>query len=194
MDLLKKKDVRRYELVLRLCHRDWVETKRFRFLTDWDPLSLTTHPIGNSSNFNTSLPLHYAAWSGDRNQFRIVFGAGLRHFPMKQGILVLFQKDATGCTPFKDACEHHGIEETTELVEDALLSMAGKPVVEDLLDLSYNGTQSVLLASTSENIALDSLYFFLRRQPDLLLVKVLPLEGIGNNDGDIHMPDGIMIS
>ncbi|VEU39382.1 unnamed protein product [Pseudo-nitzschia multistriata] len=163
MDLFKKNDIRDYGLVMKLCNRARIPEKPFRFLTDWDPLSLTTR--NNNKTNSTSLPLHHAAWTGSKRQCGMVLEAGLRHFPACEGILLLFQKDSTGSTPFHYACERIGVKSTMKVIDNTMQKVRK----DGCLECSFKSIQAVLMASTCENIHLDGLYFLLRRQPNLLL-------------------------
>ena len=58
MDLLKKEDIQAFDLLNKLCWQDnYFVEKRFRFLVEWDPNSLT-----HTSRYGY-LPLSYCAGS-----------------------------------------------------------------------------------------------------------------------------------
>ena len=80
------------------------------------------------------LRLHVAARSVNLRAFQLVFEAGIRYFPKRQGINLLFYKNRemkTGynlahgtefCeyTPFQLACEAQGREEVLAMIESTL--------------------------------------------------------------------------
>ena len=94
MGLLKKEDIQERELLHWLCSsytgdrpRKYFPEGRFRFLADWNPDALTR--VDSMMNW---LPLHqatyqYAAISAFQNTFK----AGIRCYPRRKGIQLLFQ-------------------------------------------------------------------------------------------------------
>ena len=91
--------------------------------------------------------------------FRLVFEAGIRYFPNKKGICLLFTTDGYDDTPFQEACGRFGYEEVMKSVEDTLIRNSDTPI---------NTTEALIMAAIDENIHLDCVYFLLRRQPDIL--------------------------
>merc|ERR1712032_1621815 len=111
----------------------------------------------NSSGF---FPLQIAASDSSCQGVRSVFDFGIRYFPSKIGISLLFQKDEDGDTPFQWACKRFKGNEVTEAVEDTLARYS--------TTTSINNVHAWMLAAIDERIHLDGVYFVLRRQPDVL--------------------------
>ena len=154
MGLLKKEDIQKYNLIIKLCGEyGYFSEKRFRFLIEWDPNALI------NPNFKGSLPTI--------QRFQTVFESGIRYFPKKKGINLLFHK-STGYGwhyPFERACMGLGYEQVMKVVEDTLIRYSDTPI---------NVADALLLAAVDENVHLDCVYFLLRRQPDVL-VELLSL-------------------
>ncbi|OEU11617.1 hypothetical protein FRACYDRAFT_244735 [Fragilariopsis cylindrus CCMP1102] len=150
MGLLKKEDIQQYHLTIKLCGEyGYFSEKRFRFLIEWDPNALINPDVKGS------LPTD--------ERFQIVFESGIRYFPKKKGINLLFHK-GTGHNhwqyPFESACMGLGYEQVMKVVEDTLIRYSDTPI---------NVADALLSAAVDENVHLDCVYFLLRRQPDVLL-------------------------
>jgi hypothetical protein len=159
LGLLKKQDIQRYSLLRNLCREDHFAEKRFRFLVEWDPSTLL-HPdqIGE-------LPLHHVIVSPIMQGFQMTFEAGIKYFPKKKGICLLFKENNHGkYTPFQYACGHFGHEKVMEVVEDTLAHYSSSS--DDTPPLHV--VNALMTAAIDENIHLDCVYFLLRRQPDIL--------------------------
>jgi hypothetical protein len=186
MGLFKKEDIQRYGLLNRLCCYSFFALNRFRFLVAGDPSALI-HPdeLG-------CLPLHEAADNTSIQGFKMVFEYGIRYYPKKKGISILFKKDSNGDTPFQRACERFGYEEVMKIVYDTLTRYSDTTPI--------NVEEALIMAAIDENIHLDCLYFLLRRQPDVL-VKLLSSQSsppststvsvvsTSNNDNNINNRD-----
>jgi hypothetical protein len=177
LDLLKKEDIQQYDL---LHFPESGFYLRFNYLVDWDPKALLH---GNS---NGCLPLHPYAPREESSipdstieDFQLVFKAGIRYFPRKEGICILFRKDNDGDTPFSDACKLLGRDKTMKVIETTLAENS---------DNKYVTSNVLLSAAIDDKIHLDGLYFFLRREPDLLL-KLLSMESTDNssNNNDVSI-------
>jgi hypothetical protein len=73
---------------------------RFRFLVEWDPNALAHAGIDSG-------------W--------MVFEYGIRYFPRKKGISLLFRKHIYFIeTPFECACEKFGYEQVMQVIEETL--------------------------------------------------------------------------
>ncbi|OEU10362.1 hypothetical protein FRACYDRAFT_247395 [Fragilariopsis cylindrus CCMP1102] len=155
MDLLKKEDIQNYGLLNNLCRPPYFSEKRFRFLTEWDVNAvLYTDRYGDS-------PLHKAVeYSLSVQVFPFVFEAGIRHFPKKKGIQLLFSKNRLGDTPFQLACRKFGQKQVIKGIDGILGFYSG--------DTPINITEALVMAVTDENIHLDCVYFLLRLEPDIL--------------------------
>jgi hypothetical protein len=88
MGLFKKEDIQEYNLLNKLCSTGYFfPDKRFRLLVEWDPIALI-----QPNDDDGYLPLHYAAWFTSIRGFQIVLEYGIRYYPKKIGIRLLFQK------------------------------------------------------------------------------------------------------
>ncbi|OEU06224.1 hypothetical protein FRACYDRAFT_255564 [Fragilariopsis cylindrus CCMP1102] len=171
LDLLKKEDIQSYDLLHMLCLGKHFPENRYKMLVEWDPNALITQ----TDRFG-ELPLDEAMHTSIQ-AFQIVFEYGIRYFPKKKGISLLFHKANDGETTFQRACTKL-VCENVMFVEDAKLCCEKvMEVVEDTLarysDTPVNVPEALLLAAIDENVHLDCVYFLLRREPDLLL-KLLP--------------------
>jgi ankyrin repeat protein len=165
-----------------LCCQQNFPEKRFRFLVEWDPNALTqTDEDGN-------LPLHKAALKSSIRVFQLVFEYGIRYFPEKKGLSLIFKKHYhSTMTPFQEACDAYGYEQVMEVVEDTIIrystSLDNAPPL--------NMVEALINAAIDEYVHLDCVYFLMRREPDVLLKLLssssssasLPLES--NDDDDI---------
>eukprot|EP00536_Pseudo-nitzschia_multiseries_P013554 jgi/Psemu1/290925/fgenesh1_pg.588_\ len=159
-NLFQKEDVREHDLVGKLfclTSSDHVfPEQRFRFLSDWDPMTLA-RPIGSFptngcklSSKSTRLPIHGSIeCSRDIRAFSIVFEAGFRHFPEKIGFV--FTKDSCGSSneddhhngrgqrslpvyvPYARACEKYGSERVKLEVLNQIATNYSKIAPEDIL-------------------------------------------------------------
>merc|ERR1712232_1320612 len=96
---LTKKDIYKYHLLHCLCedNKNYFPRKRFQFLVNWWNPAELVHPGAAMG----CLPLHYAAESSDIAGFRLVFEAGIRNYPKRKGINILFWKCNEDRTPFQ---------------------------------------------------------------------------------------------
>ncbi|OEU23445.1 hypothetical protein FRACYDRAFT_233615 [Fragilariopsis cylindrus CCMP1102] len=156
MDLLKKEDIQNYGLLKNLRRRPPFGKKRFRFLIEWDFYALL-HPDQYGD-----LPLHNAVYkySPSIQLFKFLFEAGIRYFPKKKGIQLLFRRNRLGDTPFQHACRKIGQKRVIKVIDGTLGFYAG--------DTPINITEALVMAAIDENIHLDCVYFLLRRKPDIL--------------------------
>ena len=151
--LLKKEDIKQYDLLGHSCaYHNCMPEERFGFFLGGDPDALT------HADSHGCLPIHFALSCGFIGCFHFVFRAGVLYFPMKKGIIMLFQKDDDGDTPFKLACEKHGREEVMKVAE--------KVLTHDCSDKPYDTAEALKAASIDDKIDIDGLFFLIRRQPD----------------------------
>ena len=165
----------------------WLSERKFRFLVEWDPTSL----IKTDGRYEQcgSLPLHYAATTDVAascfQDFRIVFEYGIRYYPKKKGISLLFQRSGFDPTPFLLACQ---ISYSKHFRMSGRIRFAGNfpeevtnpedvmKVVEDILirysDTPINITEALITAAIDEDIHLNCVYFLLRREPDIVMKLV----------------------
>merc|ERR1712032_661212 len=140
MGLLRKEDIQEYELVLWLCRQSYFAENRFQFLVEWDPkLSLQTNDSG-------CFPLHYAASNSSFQGFRSVFDFGIRYFPSKRGISLLFQKDDECETPIQVACNKYERKDVIGVVEETLARYSPTTPI--------NSMDALVLAAIDEHILL----------------------------------------
>jgi ankyrin repeat protein len=93
--------------------------KRFRFLIEWDPTFLLLQLLDENRGY---LPLHRATHFCSIQGFKSVFETGIRYYPIKKGINILFKKDNDGDTPFQYACKRFEYEQVMNvIIEDALV-------------------------------------------------------------------------
>jgi hypothetical protein len=164
--LLKKEDIQRYRLLHDICSSCYFPEKRFRFLLEWDPIKLTQSERGGG------IPLLYAACSNIHSirgfysirGFQLVFEYGIRYFPKKKGINLLFRKNSSGNTPFIGACYFYGYEQVMKIIEDTLIRCYSSS--DDTPPLNIE--EALMTAAIDKDIHLDCVYFLLRRQPDIL--------------------------
>jgi len=160
MDLFKKEDIQRFDLLRQTIRSSskYFEERRFRFLVQLDPYSL----LHNTRD--GYLPLYFAATNHyePMQRFRSVFDAVMRYFPYQNGIASLFRKNC-GETPFQNACGHRNKrrQEVMETVEN-IVSRYSKTT-------PVNTEHALILAATDNTIHLDCVFFLLKRQPDVLL-------------------------
>jgi hypothetical protein len=198
---VKKEDIQSYDLLHKLCRHDYFAEKRFRFLVEWNPSALTkTDEYG-------CLPIHCeAVMTTSIRGFQHAFEYGIRYFPKKEGISLIFRKasDYAGNTrrvndktPFSTACANHGREEVMNVIEETLLKFQQRSDDDDNNNNNnnnntgpYNVVDTLITAAINENIHLDCLYFLLRREPDTL-EKLLSSSSsstmigmLGSNDND----------
>jgi hypothetical protein len=186
LDLLKKEDIQSYDLLHRLSREDhdYTPKKRYKMLVEWDPNALT-----QTCDRYGQLPLNKASVYCSIQGFQFVFEYGIRYFPKKKGISLLFKKnnydgyvgarreslwnDLPGhCTPFQYACKKFGREEVTEAVEDTLIRCYSSSS-DDTPPLHV--VNALMTAAIDANIHLDCVYFLMRRKPDVLMEVLSPL-------------------
>jgi hypothetical protein len=155
MGLLMKEDIKRYDMVSSLCFdKDfYLAEKRFRFLTEWDPTELIRRDTYGC------VPLDYASYGPSIEVFRFILECGMRYFPKKKGISLLFQEDSDNDTPFQDACKDYGHEQVMMIISDTLNNPGTVPL---------NSADAILSAAIDGSIHLDCVYLLVRREPDIL--------------------------
>jgi len=100
MGLLKKEDIREYDLLHNLSRSNYFSENRFRFLAEWVPTSL------RHINAYGHLLLHHVSNYSTIQNFHFVFEYGIRYYPNKDGFMLLFIKGCVnGATPFQLACK-----------------------------------------------------------------------------------------
>jgi hypothetical protein len=189
MGLLVKEDIQRYGLLNKLCcnYHSYFSEKRFQFLVEWDP-SVLLHE-GDNGHTSRQLLIHYVSrHSSIRRGFASVFEAGIRYFPEKKGINILFLKNSIGKTPFQGACYNFGREKVMKVVEENLIRSSSSSSDNTS---PFNVVDALVTAAIDENIHLDCVYFLIRREPDVLmkLLSYSPSAVAVSNDKNIKSND-----
>jgi hypothetical protein len=186
MGLLKKEDIQSYGLLEQLWSNNVFPGKRSRFMIEWDPTLLTR------VNFAGEIPLHNVALTRSIQIFQLVFEYGIRYYPNKKGISLLFQEvfqeetyeyeTYEYLTPFQSACASFGRNEVMRVVEDTLIRSSSSSADNST---QLNVVEAILTAAIDEVIHLDCVYFLFRRHPDVL-VKLLSgsIDDSSNNNSN----------
>jgi hypothetical protein len=160
MGYLKKEDIQRHNLLKLLCCQFVFSEKRFRFLVEWDPTSVL-----HMTEYSGRLPLHLVLMYSTIQGFQLLFEYGIRYYPKKKGINLLFKKDYPNLiTPFQEACKKCGREKVITAMEETLLQHCRSDDVAG----PYNVVDALITAAIDENVHLDCVYFLLQRHPDVL--------------------------
>ena len=178
VNLFRKEDVREYELVHIACfgfYTDHVTDQTITFFVEWNPASLL-----QLSRVQESTPLEIVARSSQSlANFRTVFELGIRYFPSKIGIPLLFKKRAgavkTSKIALQIACEEYKRDDVMNMVEEIITASNSSTTPIHLID-------AILLAAIDDSIHLDGVYLLLRRQPDGVLSQLRQQSGLSAND------------
>jgi hypothetical protein len=159
MGLFKKVDIQNQNLLNQFLRYEggksiYFSHETFQFLVTWDPVQLIT----GKNHHTRQLPLHHAAHYCTLECFQAVFEAGLRYFPRKMGMYILFL-ERSGHTPFDRACCRYGRENVLEVIESNLNKCSANP---------YDAAEVLFIAATDEDISIDGIYFLLRRTPNVV--------------------------
>ena len=189
--LLKIEDIQNHRLLHRVYNIGYFAERRCRFLIEWDPTSLL-----QANTEYACFPLHFTAYNSKIQGFRSIFELGIRYYPKKKDISLLFAIDNEGDTPYQLACTKFGRDEVMQVVEETFLQLQQQQqqqqqqcVSDDDDDDGNDNTNSVgpyniidafITAAMDEQIHFDCVYFLLRSQPDLL--KRLLLGSMTNSD------------
>jgi hypothetical protein len=160
MNIFRKHDIQKYQLVHCLCKQPVFARMRFQYLCDWDPMSLVR------ANHYAGQPLNVAAIFSTLESFRIVFETGIRKLSIEKGICMLFRKSSLrktigfeNCTPFQNACKRFGVEDVVRVVQHT---------IADYWDNEYDTKRTLIVACTDRTIHLDAVYFLLHMNPNVL--------------------------
>ena len=183
MGHFQKEDIYIHGLLMRMCYRSIFPRKRFQFLVEWYPIALVRP---DESGY---VPLHRVALMTSSIQaFQAVFEYGIRYYPKKKGISLLFMKNCFGKTPIQIAFHKKRKlrDKIMTVIEDTLTRYSS---FLDNNDISINTVEALVMAAIDENIHLDCVYFLLRRQPDVLveLLSSTPTPGeavVSNNNNN----------
>jgi hypothetical protein len=181
MGCFKIEDICNFDLLNILCKKKIFAQKRFQFLSEWDPTVLL-----HLSRYDGSLPLHYVARSIQK--FQVVFETGIRYYPKKEGINLLFRKNNHTKTPLQLACSPKSRrDEVVKVVEKTLADYCSAADGDDGDDGPYNIVDALLSAAIDEKVHLDGVYFLLRREPDVLQNLLPFLAGTSSDSNDAIM-------
>jgi len=155
-DLLLKEDIRHYDLLCHVCELGCI--LRFDYLADWDPAAL------KECERNDDDPLlHYIVLTAEIEQFAMVLNASLRHYPEELGLL--FHKDGDGDTPCEMAFNEYGKDNTWMTIENCFEQTRGNKITEKH---PVTNLYPFMLAAAGETSELNTLYYLLRRAPEVL--------------------------
>ncbi|OEU06155.1 hypothetical protein FRACYDRAFT_256197 [Fragilariopsis cylindrus CCMP1102] len=149
MGHFRKEDIYIHGLLMRMCDQSIFPGKRFQFLVEWYPIALIRP---DESGY---VPLHQAAITASTQVFHAVFEYGIRYYPKKKGISLLFMKNRNGETPIQIAFHRKRKlrDEVMTVIEDTLTSYSS---FSDNNDTSINTVEALVMAAIDENIHLDS--------------------------------------
>jgi len=179
MGLLIKADIQEYQLTHKLLNNIVFAENRLRFLIQWDPTSLTHTTEDNEwlpVGLPVGLPLHLAALGTNIREFQVVLEYGIRYYPNKKGITLLFIEDIKYRTPFRLACLSFGRGKVMEVVNDILARYHSS-------GLPLNTVKALMMAAINDDIHLDCVLFLMQREPDVI-VKLLSKSINNNNNND----------
>ena len=103
MGLMKKDDIRKYNLFYSACHPYDIIENCIRFLVEWDPEYL----FQIDRQGIAPLPFQVVAECSSNRYFRLLFEYFIRYYPYKKGISNLFRTNEFGVlvkSPFNVAC------------------------------------------------------------------------------------------
>jgi len=157
-DLLKKEDIRQYDLMYR------ASTEAFEYFVDWDPKALKEYQY----NGEPILHAHLCAVMG---RFAMTLKAGMKYYPEELGLL--FKKNSNGDTGWKVAFDLDGEEKAWKTIEKCFEETHDAKIVErDPMTNLY----PFMIAAAGKTSELNTLYYLLRRNP-------VVLECVGEMDG-----------
>ena len=157
-NLLKKEDIRQYDLLWSSCIPEG--TERFEYLVDWDPKAL------KECQYQGNPLLHrvIVAWGSNiDSSFTLMLKAGLKHYPEELGFL--FQKNGIGETAFQLAFDEFGKAKTLSAIEKCLEENTNVKLVERN---PVANLYPFMLAAAGETSDLNTVNYLLRRDPEVL--------------------------
>jgi len=153
-DLLKKEDIRQYDLLWYSCKSQAKE--RFEYFIYWDPEALKEYQCRGD-------PLLQANTCGIIDHFAMALKAGLKYYPEELGFL--FRKNGEGETALKLAFERYGKGEAWRAIEKCFEETRDVKMVERNPTTNMYPFMLATLASAGETSELNTMYFLLRRDP-----------------------------
>ncbi|OEU07425.1 hypothetical protein FRACYDRAFT_251230 [Fragilariopsis cylindrus CCMP1102] len=144
----QKEDIYIHGLLMRMCHQSIFPRKRFQFLVEWYPFVLI-----RPDEFGY-VPLHRAVSMSSIHASQAVFEYGIRYYPKKKGISLLFMKDNNGKTPIQIAFMKTKLRgKVMKITEDVLTRYSSSS--SDNNNTSINTVEALVMAAIDENIHLD---------------------------------------
>ena len=158
-DLLKKEDIRRYDLLRYSCRKK--AKQRFDYFVGWDPAAL------KECRYEGEPLLHHETRSGHSTaieNFVVALEAGLKHYPEELGFI--FQKNSSGETAYELVFDRFGKDEAWRNIEKCFEETRNVKMVErNPMTSMY---PFMLAAAPEETGDLNMLYYLLRRDPEVL--------------------------
>ena len=106
------------------------------------------------------------------NAYQLRFENGIRYFPKKTGINILFHESNHNETPFQRACNNDGRMEAMQVIEETLIircNSSSSSADNNNNSIELNVADVLFTAAVNENIHLDFVYFLMRRHPNVLI-------------------------
>jgi hypothetical protein len=157
MGLLKKEDIRKYDLLWDSCND--CSSQRFNYFADWDPSILKEQQWDRCFATPWALRYRYSA-------FQLALSATLRHYPRELGLLLL--KDDEGETSFQTTRNEFGKEKAWKAIKKCLDESDGSSNILEKNSES-NMYPFMFAAADSDTSELDLVYYLVRRNPLSLL-------------------------
>jgi len=156
-DLLKKQDIRQYELFWYSCQSHAKE--RFEYFVDWDPKALKEYR-------HEGEPLLHACTRISKliECFPLMLKAGMKYYPEELGFL--FRKDDNGDTACKLVFDEYGKDEAWRMIEKCLEETHDAKMIK--MNSMTNLYPFILPAAGGEASDLNPLNYLLRRNPEVL--------------------------
>jgi hypothetical protein len=144
---LKKDDIQREYLLPIICGQSVFGRKEISIFSRMGSNFINTLRWG--------LPLHRAAEYSTIQEFRVVFEYGIRYYPIKKLISLLFRKNEIyNTTPFQLTCRKYGRVEVMKVIEDTLLEYQRSHSHHDSASATgpYNVVDALISAAIDENV------------------------------------------
>jgi len=148
-DLLKKEDIRQYDLLRHTCKTSAKD--KFEYLVDWDPKAVKELLRGISS------------WS-NIGAFTLMLKAGLKYYPEELGFLFRKSRHGFGKTAWYRALDQFGRGKTLSAVEKCLEETTDAKMLERN---PMTNAYPFMLAAAGDTSELSIVYHLLRRDPEV---------------------------
>jgi len=121
MKLLKKKDLRQYDLLHCACEP--LSKERFQYLIKWDKSALEKYEYMCEPFLHASITSKMET----SESFAMTLSAGMRHFPNEMGFL--FKHNRKGETALKVAIQFYGKEKTFDIITKSIPPSGNYPIL-----------------------------------------------------------------